>query len=66
MDERAALYMCGPPEAVMEDAYTDGPTHYSTDLDMQEGYVMVGKTLSGAVVFREQLVDGVMRTWEGA
>jgi hypothetical protein len=67
MDERAALYMVGPPETVMNDSFTDGPTPYSLDLInvMQDGDVLVGKRQNGTVVFREQLVDGKLTPWSG-
>jgi hypothetical protein len=68
MDERAAIYMAGPPEAVVRDAYDYGPTRYSLDVtnDMPNGHVLVGKSLSGRVIFREQLIGGVLRPWQPA
>jgi hypothetical protein len=68
MDERAAVYMSGAPEAAINDAYADGPTPYSRDLIeyMSEGDVLVGKRRDGSVVFREQLVGGKMVPWSPA
>jgi hypothetical protein len=61
----ADLYMAGPPGEVALERYTDGPSPHSANIlqFLEDGYIYVGKTLSGDLVFREQFRDGRFYPW---
>jgi len=66
-DRRAAVWMAGPPEAVEQDSYSDGPSRLVSDIipTMNVGDVIVGKDRTGAITVREALQeDGSFVAWE--